>query len=71
MRQTEILHKLQSMQGELDALKASVAKLAGKENWRSMAGVFENDPVFERAMKYGREYRQSLRPKSRRRNKKR
>ena len=28
-------------------------------------GIFANDPAFEEAMRLGREYRESLRPKSR------
>jgi len=31
--------------------------------WERIAGVFEDDPVFEQAMKLGRQYRESLRPR--------
>ena len=30
--------------------------------WERIAGTFENDPVYQQAMKLGRKYRQSLRP---------
>ena len=32
--------------------------------WEQIAGTFENDPIYEKAMRLGREYRQSLRPKA-------
>lgn len=31
--------------------------------WRHIVGVFADDPEFEEAMRLGREYRESLRPK--------
>ncbi|HWG46921.1 MAG TPA: hypothetical protein VN688_29430 [Gemmataceae bacterium] len=37
------------------------------EKW---AGAFLNDPYFEKAMKYGRQYRESLRPRKPRKRKK-
>jgi len=33
-----------------------------KSWWERIAGTFEKDPVYEKAMKLGRNYRQSLRP---------
>ena len=53
------------IEAELEALKR---KLENKEEskprgWRSVVGVFANDPEFEEAMRLGREYRESLRPK--------
>jgi hypothetical protein len=32
--------------------------------WEQIAGTFENDPIYEKAMQLGRKYRQSLRPKT-------
>ena len=37
--------------------------------WIDSAGRFENDPVFEEMVRLGREYRESLRPKPRKRKK--
>ena len=53
------------IEAELETLKR---KLENKEvtkprGWRSVVGVFANDPEFEEAMRLGREYRESLRPK--------
>ena len=59
-------------------LEAEVATLKRKLDnldmttpwWEQIAGTFENDPIYEKAMQLGREYRQSLRPKSSPRRKK-
>lgn len=53
------------IEAELETLKR---KLENKEvtkprGWRSVVGVFADDPEFEEAMRLGREYRESLRPK--------
>jgi hypothetical protein len=38
--------------------------------WERIAGTFEQDPIYERAMKLGRDYRRAQRPNgSNRRNK--
>jgi hypothetical protein len=54
------------------ALEAEVATLKRKLDtldrtppwWEQIAGTFENDPIYEKAMQLGREYRRSLRPKT-------
>ena len=59
-------------------LEAAVATLKRKLDnldrttpwWEQIAGTFENDPIYEKAMQLGREYRQSLRPKASPRRKK-
>ena len=33
--------------------------------WQYVVGAFANDPAFEEAMRLGREYRESLRPRKR------
>ena len=53
-------------------LEAEVATLKRKLDtldrtppwWEQIAGTFENDPIYEKAMQLGREYRQTLRPKT-------
>jgi hypothetical protein len=53
------------------ALEAAIAKLQrqieerepSKPWWEQIVGTFENDPLYERAMRLGQQYRQSLRPK--------
>jgi hypothetical protein len=47
------------------------AELAGTKEpwWKQIWGSFANDPAFLEAMRYGREYRESLRPKPRKKRK--
>jgi hypothetical protein len=53
------------------ALETEVARLKRKLEeqetirpwWEQIAGTFQNDPLYERAMRLGQHYRQSLRPK--------
>jgi hypothetical protein len=56
------------------ALEAEVAELKSRLTetpnaklgwWNEIAGVFADDPAFDEAMRPGRKYRESLRPKSR------
>ncbi len=47
----EELARLRSKVEEIDALKPW---------WERIAGTFQDDPVYEKAMKLGRQYRQSL-----------
>lgn len=63
-----------SVEQRLATLEAEVARLRRlvKDEgpwWKQWVGAFENDPYFERAMKYGRQYRESQRPKSTRKRK--
>ncbi len=56
------------------ALEAELARLRRKIEtgesarpwWERIAGTFEKDPVYEKAMKMGREYRKSLKPPGKR-----
>ncbi len=53
------------------ALETEVARLKRKLEeqetirpwWEQIAGTFQHDPLYERAMRLGQHYRQSLRPK--------
>jgi hypothetical protein len=66
----------QSVEQRLSALEAEVARLKEKVApepslpwWEKFAGMFAHDPIFLEAMRLGREYRESLRPKPRKRRK--
>ena len=60
------------LEARVAALEAEVVKLKRKLEernliapwWEQIAGTFQNDPLYERAMRLGQQYRQSLRPKS-------
>jgi hypothetical protein len=65
-----------SLKDRVAALEAEVARLkaalerpnaAPQRWWHQIAGTFANDPIYEEAMRLGREYRESLRPNLRRR----
>jgi hypothetical protein len=61
-----------SLEERVSALEAEVARLklereipaqAQKPWWEEIRGTFKNDPIYTEAMRLGREYRESLRPK--------
>lgn len=64
MSNAQILKRLDSIERQLNHLKAQVDGERPTGDWRAIAGSFANDPLFEKAMRYGAEYRKSLRPKS-------
>jgi hypothetical protein len=64
------------LEQRLVALERQVARLAEKVGheaeippkipwWKQISGVFADDPAFDEAMRLGREYRESLRPRAR------
>ncbi len=63
--------RVAALEAEMALVKA---KLAGQESatipwWKQIKGAFANDPAFEEAMRRGREYRESFRPKPPKRRK--
>ena len=56
-----------AIEAEVAKLKAKLATVSGEDVpwWRHMSGIFADDPAFEEAMKLGREWRESFRPKPR------
>jgi hypothetical protein len=67
----------ENLEERVAALEAEVAQLkdqivnrgAKKAGWEAIVGTFLNDPYYEKAMKYGRQYRESLRPKRKKKKK--
>ena len=67
-----------SLRARVETLEAEVARLkerlgegsCTKPDWvEDIWGSFANDPIYDEAMRLGREYRESLRPKPRKRRK--
>lgn len=61
-----IEHRVAALESEVARLKRQLEKVVpSQEDWLdAFSGVFDNDAVYEEAMKLGREYRESLRPKA-------
>jgi len=63
--------RVAALEAEVASLKA---KLQGKDEkapwWHQISGTFANDPLYEEAMRLGREWRESFRPKPKKRRKK-
>jgi hypothetical protein len=65
--------RVAALEQEVAILKARVdaSHKAGQANWvDKITGLFANDPAFDEAMRLGRKYRESQRPKLRKQKKK-
>jgi hypothetical protein len=68
----------ENLEQRVTALEAEVSELKKrldggedeKKGWKAIVGTFLNDPYYEEAMKLGRQYRESLRPKKKKKKKK-
>jgi hypothetical protein len=64
-----------TLEERVSALEAGLAEvknklgIAKKPWWEQIAGTFENDPIYAEAMRLGRKYRESTRPKPRKKRK--
>jgi hypothetical protein len=67
MAKTKLEERVAALEAEVAKLKAMVQNgKASADPWTEHVwGAFANDPVYEEAMRLGREYRESLRPKAR------
>jgi hypothetical protein len=62
----ELEQRVAALEAEVTQLKEQVKKaVPSKGDWLdNIYGAFADDPHFEEAMRLGREYRESLRPKA-------
>lgn len=61
---SELEQRVTDLAVEMSKLKRKMDKLdEGAPWWEDITGTFEDDPIYEEAMKQGRRYRESLRPK--------
>ena len=65
MAQSSLKHRMDVLEQELLKLKEQIKTPSEKPWWEELFGVYKDDPAFEEAMRLGREYRESLRPKPR------
>ena len=63
MSQKSLNERVSQLESELAAVKKHLPP--EPTGWRSLIGVFADDPAFDEAMRLGREYRESQRPKPR------
>ena len=71
MSKVDLEARVSALEAELSRLKSLIEKPPEPEEpaWKAIIGLFEDDPLFEEAMRLGREYRESTRPKARKRGK--
>ena len=68
---SELEQRVADLEAEVSNLKRKVDTLdAVQPWWEQIVGTFEDDPIYDEAMKRGRQYRESLRPKASTRGKK-
>ena len=74
-RETQFEQRLARLEAEVARLKAAMPAghgplapgpgvVDGRPWWEAIAGKYANDPGFEEAMRLGREWRESFRPKA-------
>ena len=68
----QLEQRLQAIEAELSYLRAQLASSngsPGKDDWRQIIGTFANDPLHAEAVRLGRKWRESQRPKPRSKSK--
>ena len=62
---SELEQRVSDLEVEVSKLQRKFHELETSQPWwEQIVGTFENDLIYDEAMKLGRHYRQSLRPKT-------
>ena len=71
MATASLRDRVATLEAEVARLRATIELFSpgAKPWWEQIAGTFANDPIYAEAMRLGRKYRESLRPKPRKRRK--
>jgi hypothetical protein len=63
---SQLIQRVAALEAEVTKLKSQMEAMQTPQPWwEQIAGTFQNDPMYEEAMRLGRQYRQSLRPRKR------
>jgi hypothetical protein len=68
MTKAQLEHRVHALEGQIARLEAELEEVRGPQLpwWEKISGSFADDPVaFDEAMRLGREWRESFRPKKR------
>ncbi len=61
---SQLEHRVAALEAEVTRLKSKIEAMHPTTPWwEQIAGTFQNDPMYEEAMRLGRHYRLSLRPR--------
>jgi hypothetical protein len=60
----QLEQRVAALEAEVTKLKSQMEAMQTTQPWwEQIAGTFQHDPMYEEAMRLGRQYRQSLRPR--------
>jgi hypothetical protein len=68
MSSKKLEDRVSALEAEMALIKAQM-EVPKRPWWEEISGTFENDPIYAEAMRLGREYRESTRPKPRKKRK--